>query len=81
MPYRKPGLVAKRTIDVVGATGGLIACFSAAWPSAHLAPRQRLRMEVRPGITGWAQINGRNPSPRDEGLERTSGMWSTGACG
>jgi lipopolysaccharide/colanic/teichoic acid biosynthesis glycosyltransferase len=23
-------------------------------------PRQRRRMEVRPGITGWAQVNGRN---------------------
>lgn len=24
------------------------------------SPQQALRMEVRPGITGWAQINGRN---------------------
>ena len=26
------------------------------------SPRQRLRLLVRPGITGWAQVNGRNDS-------------------
>jgi lipopolysaccharide/colanic/teichoic acid biosynthesis glycosyltransferase len=35
----------------------------------YLSPRERLRMQVRPGITGWAQINGRNRSPWDERLE------------
>ena len=35
----------------------------------YLSPRERLRMQVRPGITGWAQINGRNLSPWDERLE------------
>jgi sugar transferase EpsL len=32
-------------------------------------PRQSLRHRVRPGITGWAQINGRNSTPWDERLE------------
>ena len=32
-------------------------------------PRQRRRLEVRPGITGWAQINGRATLPWDERIE------------
>jgi lipopolysaccharide/colanic/teichoic acid biosynthesis glycosyltransferase len=31
--------------------------------------RQRRRLEVRPGITGWAQINGRATLPWDERIE------------
>jgi sugar transferase EpsL len=27
---------------------------------SRYSPRQRRRLEVRPGITGWAQVNGRN---------------------
>lgn len=32
-------------------------------------PRQRRRLEVRPGITGWAQVNGRNELPWPERIE------------
>ncbi len=32
-------------------------------------PRQRRRLEVRPGITGWAQVNGRNALSWDEKFE------------
>jgi sugar transferase EpsL len=35
----------------------------------YFTPRERLRMGVRPGITGWAQINGRNLSSWDDRLE------------
>lgn len=33
------------------------------------SPRQARRHEVRPGITGWAQVNGRNAVSWDERLE------------
>jgi lipopolysaccharide/colanic/teichoic acid biosynthesis glycosyltransferase len=32
-------------------------------------PRQRGRLAVRPGITGWAQVNGRAGLPWDERIE------------
>jgi lipopolysaccharide/colanic/teichoic acid biosynthesis glycosyltransferase len=32
-------------------------------------PRQRRRLDVRPGITGWAQVNGRAALPWDERIE------------
>ena len=31
--------------------------------------RQRRRLEVRPGITGWAQVNGRTSLPWPERIE------------
>ena len=34
----------------------------------HYTQEQRRRHEVRPGITGWAQINGRNAASWDERL-------------
>jgi lipopolysaccharide/colanic/teichoic acid biosynthesis glycosyltransferase len=35
----------------------------------HYSPRQRGRLAVRPGITGWAQINGRASLPWTERIE------------
>jgi lipopolysaccharide/colanic/teichoic acid biosynthesis glycosyltransferase len=32
-------------------------------------PRQRRRLDVKPGITGWAQIHGRASLPWDERIE------------
>jgi lipopolysaccharide/colanic/teichoic acid biosynthesis glycosyltransferase len=32
-------------------------------------PRQRRRLEVRPGITGWAQVHGRAALPWDDRIE------------
>ena len=36
---------------------------------AQYTPRQRLRLEVKPGITGWAQVNGRASLPWDQRIE------------
>jgi lipopolysaccharide/colanic/teichoic acid biosynthesis glycosyltransferase len=35
----------------------------------YYCSRESLRFEVTPGITGWAQLNGRNHCPWDERLE------------
>lgn len=37
---------------------------------AYYSVRERRRLEALPGITGWAQIHGRNELPWDERLER-----------
>jgi lipopolysaccharide/colanic/teichoic acid biosynthesis glycosyltransferase len=36
---------------------------------ATYTPRQRERLAVRPGITGWAQVNGRASLPWSERIE------------
>ncbi len=36
---------------------------------AEYTPRQRQRLEVKPGITGWAQVNGRAGIPWAERIE------------
>jgi lipopolysaccharide/colanic/teichoic acid biosynthesis glycosyltransferase len=33
------------------------------------SPRQRGRLQIKPGITGWAQVNGRAALPWDERIE------------
>jgi lipopolysaccharide/colanic/teichoic acid biosynthesis glycosyltransferase len=35
----------------------------------YYTPRERMRMDVAPGLTGWAQINGRNTIDWDTRLE------------
>ena len=35
----------------------------------HYDERQRHRLDVRPGLTGWAQVNGRAALPWDERIE------------
>jgi len=36
---------------------------------AEYTPAQRRRLDVKPGLTGWAQINGRASLPWDERIE------------
>ena len=40
-----------------------------AYQVERYTPRQRRRLEVRPGLTGWAQIHGRARLPWDERIE------------
>ena len=40
-----------------------------AYQVERYTPRQRRRLEVRPGITGWAQIHGRAQLPWDDRIE------------
>jgi lipopolysaccharide/colanic/teichoic acid biosynthesis glycosyltransferase len=40
-----------------------------AYQVEQYTPRQRRRLEARPGITGWAQVNGRNELSWPERIE------------
>jgi lipopolysaccharide/colanic/teichoic acid biosynthesis glycosyltransferase len=40
-----------------------------AYQVERYTPRQRRRLEVRPGLTGWAQVHGRAALPWDERIE------------
>ncbi len=40
-----------------------------AYQVERYTPRQRRRLEVKPGLTGWAQVNGRAALPWDERIE------------
>ncbi|MBA3716807.1 MAG: sugar transferase, partial [Actinobacteria bacterium] len=40
-----------------------------AYQVERYTPRQRRRLEVRPGITGWAQVHGRAKLPWDDRIE------------
>ena len=44
----------------------------------HYTERERSRFRLRPGITGWAQVNGRNALPWDERLEHDA--WYAEHC-
>jgi lipopolysaccharide/colanic/teichoic acid biosynthesis glycosyltransferase len=40
-----------------------------AYQVERYTPRQRRRLDVKPGITGWAQVHGRAKLPWDERIE------------
>ncbi len=40
-----------------------------AYQVAQYSPQQRRRLEVKPGLTGWAQVNGRTRLPWDQRIE------------
>jgi len=44
----------------------------------YYSDRERTRFTVRPGVTGWAQVNGRNDLPWDQRLEHDA--WYVENC-
>jgi len=40
-----------------------------AYQAAHYNDAQRRRLEMKPGLTGWAQVNGRNALPWNRRIE------------
>jgi lipopolysaccharide/colanic/teichoic acid biosynthesis glycosyltransferase len=40
-----------------------------AYQVERYTPRQRRRLDVKPGLTGWAQVNGRAALPWEERIE------------
>jgi lipopolysaccharide/colanic/teichoic acid biosynthesis glycosyltransferase len=55
--------VAKGEMSLIGPRPGLLD------QVARYTPRQLRRLEVRPGLTGWAQVRGRNALSWDERIE------------
>lgn len=39
---------------------------------SHFSERDKLKLNVKPGITGWTQVNGRNSIPYDRRMELDS---------
>ena len=35
----------------------------------HFTPEQKLKLSVKPGLTGWTQVNGRNSIPYEKRME------------
>jgi len=55
--------VLRGDMSIIGPRPGL------AFQAEQYSAEQRRRLEVRPGITGWAQVNGRNAIPWDRRIE------------
>jgi len=55
--------VARGEMSIIGPRPGL------PFQAEQYTDEQRRRLEVRPGITGWAQVNGRNAIPWDRRIE------------
>ena len=56
--------VVRGEMSVIGPRPGL------AYQASRYTPQQRLRLSVRPGLTGWAQVNGRNSITWEKRIER-----------
>jgi lipopolysaccharide/colanic/teichoic acid biosynthesis glycosyltransferase len=55
--------VARGEMSLVGPRPGLVE------QASRYTPHQRRRLAVRPGLTGWAQVNGRNALSWEERIE------------